>query len=52
MDFESFEQREQYYRNDPKKVLKNFFDREGYELIFQYDEKGSSFRHQWVCKIE
>uniref|UniRef100_A0A5S6QUU1 FHA domain-containing protein n=1 Tax=Trichuris muris TaxID=70415 RepID=A0A5S6QUU1_TRIMR len=49
--FEQLEQREQYYVSDPRKALKNFFDREGHELQYSFTEVGS-FRRQWTCRIE
>ncbi|KRY85250.1 MAGUK p55 subfamily member 5 [Trichinella pseudospiralis] len=52
IDFEHLEQREQYYKDDPKKVLKKFFDREGHELVYDCSEKGPTFRRSWCCRIE
>ncbi|KRZ04371.1 Cap-specific mRNA (nucleoside-2'-O-)-methyltransferase 1 [Trichinella zimbabwensis] len=52
IDFEHLEQREQYYKDDPKKVLKKFFDREGHELVYDCSEKGPTFRRTWCCRIE
>ncbi|KFD60987.1 hypothetical protein M514_08032 [Trichuris suis] len=51
ISFEQLEQREQYYVNDPRKALKKFFEREGYELQYTFAEVGS-FRRQWTCRIE
>jgi len=39
---------EKLYVNDPKKVLKKWFDREGYDLEFEVEEKGCA---QFICKI-
>eukprot|EP00088_Acartia_fossae_P013771 TRINITY_DN17284_c0_g1_i6.p1 TRINITY_DN17284_c0_g1~~TRINITY_DN17284_c0_g1_i6.p1 ORF type:complete len:800 (-),score=259.20 TRINITY_DN17284_c0_g1_i6:145-2544(-) len=39
---------ERLYINDPKKALKNWFDREGYDLEYDVEEKGFA---QFLCKI-
>ncbi len=52
IDFESLQQREEYYRDDPKKVLRKWFERNEFELRFNFSEKGIGFKHQWVCTIE
>ncbi|VDM66201.1 unnamed protein product [Strongylus vulgaris] len=46
------EDREQYYRSDPKKALAKFFEREGFDMEFQLTEQGSGHTHKWVCTIE
>ncbi|XP_069743844.1 kanadaptin isoform X2 [Narcine bancroftii] len=42
------EDREAFYIKDPKKALQGFFDREGEELEYEYDEQGSG---TWVCRV-
>ncbi|XP_067883875.1 kanadaptin isoform X2 [Heterodontus francisci] len=42
------EDREAFYLKDPKKALQGFFDREGEELEYEYDERGSG---TWVCRV-
>ncbi|XP_059838790.1 kanadaptin isoform X1 [Hypanus sabinus] len=42
------EDREAFYIKDPKKALQGFFDREGEELEYEYDERGSG---TWVCRV-
>jgi len=46
--FAEIAENEKIYINDPKKALKNWFDREGYELEFEIEEKGYA---QFICKI-
>ncbi|XP_063774965.1 LOW QUALITY PROTEIN: kanadaptin [Pseudophryne corroboree] len=43
------EEREALYLKDPKKALQGFFDREGEELEFEYDEQGSG---SWLCRVK
>uniref|UniRef100_A0A915KW83 FHA domain-containing protein n=1 Tax=Romanomermis culicivorax TaxID=13658 RepID=A0A915KW83_ROMCU len=52
IDLEDVVKREQFYIDDPKKALKNFFDREGCELKYEYFEKGKTFNRQWHCRVE
>uniref|UniRef100_A0A914W2P3 FHA domain-containing protein n=1 Tax=Plectus sambesii TaxID=2011161 RepID=A0A914W2P3_9BILA len=52
LDFESMQKREEYYKDDPKKALTKFFEREGYELKFEYEEVGGGFHKKWHCRIE
>ncbi|XP_078398834.1 kanadaptin isoform X1 [Cetorhinus maximus] len=42
------EDQEAFYIKDPKKALQGFFDREGEELEYEYDERGSG---TWVCRV-
>lgn len=52
LDFESLQKREEYYKDDPKKALSKFFEREGYELKYDYEEAGGGFKKKWLCRIE
>ncbi|XP_018411105.1 PREDICTED: kanadaptin, partial [Nanorana parkeri] len=47
MEFQ--EEREALYLKNPKKALQGFFDREGEELEFEYDEHGPG---SWVCRVK
>uniref|UniRef100_A0A663ESX6 Solute carrier family 4 member 1 adaptor protein n=1 Tax=Aquila chrysaetos chrysaetos TaxID=223781 RepID=A0A663ESX6_AQUCH len=38
-----------FYMKDPRKALQGFFDREGEELEYEYDDRG---HNSWVCKIK
>uniref|UniRef100_A0A8C5MQT4 Solute carrier family 4 member 1 adaptor protein n=1 Tax=Leptobrachium leishanense TaxID=445787 RepID=A0A8C5MQT4_9ANUR len=42
------EEKEDLYTKDPKKALKGFFDREGEELEYEYEERGLSM---WLCRV-
>ncbi|XP_078068365.1 kanadaptin isoform X2 [Mustelus asterias] len=42
------EDQEAFYIKDPKKALQGFFDREGEELEYECDERGSGI---WVCRV-
>ncbi|XP_001380534.3 kanadaptin [Monodelphis domestica] len=42
------QEREAFYIKDPKKALQGFFDREGEELEYEYDEQGHS---TWLCRV-
>ncbi|CAJ0597264.1 unnamed protein product [Cylicocyclus nassatus] len=52
LDPHLMEDREQYYRADPKKALAKFFEREGFDMEFQLTEQGSGHTHKWLCSIE
>lgn len=39
-DYEIDEEKEAYYKDDPKKALKKCFDREGMELEYEVEEEG------------
>ncbi|KAK3537691.1 hypothetical protein QTP70_017905 [Hemibagrus guttatus] len=43
------EDQEAAYLKDPKKALQGFYDREGEELEFEYDDKGHG---TWLCRIK
>ncbi|XP_066531250.1 kanadaptin [Hoplias malabaricus] len=43
------EDQEAAYLKDPKKALQGFYDREGEELEFEYEDKGHS---TWLCRIK
>ncbi|KAM8945380.1 kanadaptin [Pelodytes ibericus] len=47
LDFQ--EEREALYLKNPKKTLQGFFDREGEELDYEYEERGISV---WICRIK
>ncbi|NXH16540.1 NADAP protein, partial [Bucco capensis] len=38
-----------YYMKDPRKALQGFFDREGEELEYEYDDRG---HNSWLCRIK
>ncbi|XP_062378622.1 kanadaptin [Sardina pilchardus] len=42
------EDQEAAYLKDPKKALQGFYDREGEELEFEYEEKGHG---SWLCRV-
>ncbi|XP_056424571.1 kanadaptin-like [Hyla sarda] len=42
-------EREALYSKDPKKTLQGFFDREGEELDFEYEERGIG---SWFCRVK
>ncbi|XP_075719592.1 kanadaptin [Rhinoderma darwinii] len=46
---EFLEDREALYSRNPKKALQGFFDREGEELEFEYEERGIG---SWLCKVK
>ncbi|NWX15854.1 NADAP protein, partial [Aegotheles bennettii] len=37
-----------FYMKDPRKALQGFFDREGEELVYEYDDRG---HNSWLCRI-
>ncbi|KAL6477452.1 hypothetical protein MHYP_G00132870 [Metynnis hypsauchen] len=43
------EDQEAAYLKDPKKALQGFYDREGEELEFEYEDKGHG---SWLCRIK
>ncbi|KFZ49211.1 Kanadaptin, partial [Podiceps cristatus] len=38
-----------FYMKDPRKALQGFFDREGEELVYEYDDRG---HNSWLCRIK
>ncbi|XP_069811496.1 kanadaptin isoform X2 [Dendropsophus ebraccatus] len=42
-------EREALYSGNPKKALQGFFDREGEELDFEYEEQGIG---SWLCRVK
>lgn len=44
---ESLAKREEYYKSDPKRALKKFFDRLGQDMDFQFEESGIGKSHAW-----
>ncbi|NWW85222.1 NADAP protein, partial [Rhynochetos jubatus] len=38
-----------FYVKDPRKALQGFFDREGEELVYEYDDRG---HNSWLCRIK
>ncbi|KAM3932149.1 kanadaptin [Leptodactylus fuscus] len=42
-------EREASYSGNPKKALQGFFDREGEELDFEYEERGIG---SWLCRVK
>ncbi|XP_072266087.1 kanadaptin [Pyxicephalus adspersus] len=47
MEFQ--EEREALYLKNPKKALQGFFDREGEELEFEYEDRGPG---SWLCRVK
>ncbi|XP_041420147.1 kanadaptin isoform X2 [Xenopus laevis] len=43
------EQKEALYLKNPKKALQGFFDREGEELEYEYEEQGPGM---WLCRVK
>ncbi|KAE8600262.1 hypothetical protein XENTR_v10013158 [Xenopus tropicalis] len=43
------EEKETLYLKNPKKALQGFFDREGEELEYEYEEQGPS---TWLCRVK
>ncbi|MFH4977426.1 hypothetical protein AB6A40_004135 [Gnathostoma spinigerum] len=46
------EDQEARYRDDPLKTLSKFYDREGFDMKFDFTETGSGNMHKWICTIE
>lgn len=50
-EYEIDPERETFYADDPKKALKNFFHREGLELVYETGEDGPSHSKVHTCRI-
>ena len=42
---------EPYYFKDPKKAMKTYFDREGTEADYTFEESGPGHARVYMCKI-
>ncbi|EJW84314.1 hypothetical protein WUBG_04777 [Wuchereria bancrofti] len=51
-DGDDIQDREERYREDPLKVLSRFFEKEGFDMEFAYEETGTGQSHKWICSIE
>ncbi|VIO92051.1 FHA domain containing protein [Brugia malayi] len=51
-DGDDIQDREEKYRDDPLKVLSRFFEKEGFDMEFAYEETGTGQNHKWICSIE
>ncbi|OZC06483.1 FHA domain protein, partial [Onchocerca flexuosa] len=49
---DDIQDREEKYRDDPLKVLSRFFEKEGFDMEFTYEETGTGQNHKWICSIE
>uniref|UniRef100_A0A915PSS7 FHA domain-containing protein n=1 Tax=Setaria digitata TaxID=48799 RepID=A0A915PSS7_9BILA len=49
---DDIQDREERYRTDPVKVLSRFFEKEGFDMEFTYEESGTGHNHKWICSIE
>lgn len=49
---DEYENRESFYRDDPLKILSRFFEGEGFDMEFSYEESGAGSNHKWTCAIE
>ncbi|KFP90424.1 Kanadaptin, partial [Apaloderma vittatum] len=47
IDFQNVQ--DAFYMKDPRKALQGFFDREGEELEYEYDDRG---HNSWLCRIK
>ncbi|NWI20906.1 NADAP protein, partial [Crypturellus soui] len=47
IDFQ--EAHDAFYMKDPRKALQGFFDREGEELEYEYDNRG---HNSWLCRVK
>lgn len=50
-DYEIDEEREAYYKEDPKKALKKFFDREGLEFEYEVEEEGAPRARVFTVRV-
>eukprot|EP00731_Ephydatia_muelleri_P009500 Em0005g86a len=44
-------EREAYYKDDPKKALNKFFEREGLELEYETEETGTEHSRTFTCRV-
>uniref|UniRef100_A0A1I7VGJ7 FHA domain-containing protein n=1 Tax=Loa loa TaxID=7209 RepID=A0A1I7VGJ7_LOALO len=49
---DDIQDRGEKYRDDPLKVLSRFFEKEGFDMNFTFDETGMGQNHKWICSIE
>ncbi|KAL4003265.1 FHA domain family protein [Acanthocheilonema viteae] len=49
---DDIQDREEKYRDDPLKALSRFFEKEGFDMEFTYQETGTGQSHKWICSIE
>ncbi|NXP47304.1 NADAP protein, partial [Heliornis fulica] len=47
IDFQDIQ--DAFYMKDPRKALQGFFDREGEELEYEFDDRG---HNSWLCRIK
>ena len=50
-DFEIDEEKEAYYKEDPKKALKKFFDREGLEFEYEVEDEGPTRDRVFTARV-
>ena len=50
-DYDIDEDREAYYKEDPKKALKKYFDREGLELEYEVEEEGQPRARVFTVRV-
>ncbi|MCP9258357.1 FHA domain protein [Dirofilaria immitis] len=46
------EDQEERYRDDPLKVLSHFFEKEGFDMEFTYEEISAEQNHKWICSVD
>ena len=50
-EYEIDDEKEAYYKEDPKKALKKFFDREGLELEYEVEEEGPPRNRMYTVRV-
>ncbi len=50
-EYEIDEEKEAYYKDDPKKALKKFFDREGLEFEYEVEEEGTPKDRVYTVRV-